>query len=60
DLCFLFFALYHAVTGARLIFDDYLHAPSWRTLVTVLLWVLAVVLFLLGAVIIFSLKASAA
>lgn len=57
DLAFLFFALYHAVTGMRLILDDYIHDAGWRTLCTSLLWVLAIVLFALGAVIIFSLKA---
>ncbi|MDY6852495.1 MAG: succinate dehydrogenase, hydrophobic membrane anchor protein [Thermodesulfobacteriota bacterium] len=57
DLCFLFFALYHAVTGIRLIIDDYIHNVGRRTFLTVFLWVLAICLFFTGAVIIFSLKA---
>jgi succinate dehydrogenase / fumarate reductase membrane anchor subunit len=60
DLVFLFFALYHCVTGARLIMDDYLHHPTWRTVITCFLWILAIVLFMLGAVTVFSLKAPAA
>lgn len=59
DLCFLFFALYHSITGTRLIIDDYIHSPGLRTLLTTLVWVLAIVLFFLGAVIIFSIKAPA-
>ena len=57
DLCFLFFALYHAVTGIRLIMDDYIHRPGWRTFLTCILWILAIYLFFTGAVIIFSIKA---
>lgn len=60
DLCFLFFGLYHAVTGMRLILDDYIHSPGVRTLLTTALWVLAIYLFATGAVIIFSLKAPGA
>lgn len=60
DLCFLFLALYHAVTGIRLIIDDYIHHPTIRTLVTSLIWVLAICLLVLGTVIIFSLKAPVA
>ncbi|MBF0527958.1 MAG: succinate dehydrogenase, hydrophobic membrane anchor protein [Deltaproteobacteria bacterium] len=57
DLCFLFFALYHAVTGLRLIVDDYVHCQTCRTWITGIIWVAAICLFVLGVVIIFSLKA---
>jgi succinate dehydrogenase / fumarate reductase, membrane anchor subunit len=57
DLVFLFFGLYHSVTGARLILDDYIHHPLWRSIITALLWVLAIYLFFTGAVIVFSLQA---
>ncbi len=57
DLLFLAFALYHSVTGTRLIIDDYIHSPGWRTFLTSALWVLAIVMLILGTVIIFSLKA---
>ncbi|MBU2551132.1 MAG: succinate dehydrogenase, hydrophobic membrane anchor protein [Proteobacteria bacterium] len=60
DLVFLLFALYHAVTGMRLIVDDYIHHAGLRTFLTCCLWVLAVILFFTGVVIIFSIKAPGA
>jgi succinate dehydrogenase hydrophobic membrane anchor protein len=59
DLVFLFFGLYHSVTGGRMIVDDYVHHPMLRSVLTALLWILAVVLFFVGLVIIMSLKAPA-
>jgi len=60
DLTFLFFGLYHAVTGLRLILDDYIHHPGLRTWLTGALWVAAIILFFTGAMIIFSIKAPVA
>ncbi len=53
-LCFLFFALYHAMNGAKILIDDYIHVPGWRTLLLSLDWVLALVLFFYGALIILA------
>ncbi|MBW2085823.1 MAG: succinate dehydrogenase, hydrophobic membrane anchor protein [Deltaproteobacteria bacterium] len=53
-LCFLFFALYHAMNGAKILIDDYIHEPRWRTLLICLDWLLALVLFFYGALVIIA------
>lgn len=53
-LCFLFFALYHAMNGAKILIDDYIHQPRWRTLLICLDWLLALVLFFYGALVIIT------
>ncbi len=55
DIAFLFFAVYHALNGFKLIVDDYVHAPSWRSVVIGGLWVVAIVFFILGFLTIVSL-----
>ncbi|MCB2186600.1 MAG: succinate dehydrogenase, hydrophobic membrane anchor protein [Deltaproteobacteria bacterium] len=54
ELLFLGLALYHAMNGAKLIMDDYLHYSTWRTGLTGLLWVVALALFFFGAVTVLS------
>ncbi|MBW1709068.1 MAG: succinate dehydrogenase, hydrophobic membrane anchor protein [Deltaproteobacteria bacterium] len=57
--CFLFFALYHAMNGAKILIDDYIHHPRLRTLLLSLDWLLAIVLFLYGTLIILMHQAPA-
>ena len=60
DICFLVLALYHAMTGAAIVIDDYVHRAGWRNLLYVLNWLLALFLLLYGTTIVLSLNAPVA
>lgn len=60
DICFLVLALYHGMTGATIVIDDYVHRAGWRNLLYVLNWLLALFLLMYGTMIVLSLKAPVA
>jgi len=55
DIAFLIFAVYHALNGFKMIIDDYVHAPTIRSLLIGTLWVVAIVFFVMGFLTIVSL-----
>lgn len=54
DLFMLVFAWLHCTNGVRIILDDYVHSVAWRTLAKSALYILAFVIMVLGAYIIFT------
>ena len=50
QLLFLVLGLYHAMSGIKLVIDDYVHREGWRVILTALNWVLSLGLLLFGAV----------
>ncbi len=57
DLLFLIFALYHGINGLWQVLEDYIRSRGLRLFLYSLLLTLAVILFTVGAVTIFSVKA---
>jgi succinate dehydrogenase / fumarate reductase, membrane anchor subunit len=56
DLFLLTFGWIHGTNGIRIIVDDYVHPQGWRVLTKSLLYVLAFILIVLGAYVIFTFK----
>ncbi len=50
DLLFLVLALYHGMTGVKLVIDDYLHHKGLRLLAVGLLWVVCLGFLIFGAI----------
>jgi succinate dehydrogenase hydrophobic membrane anchor protein len=57
DLLFLIFALYHGINGLWQVLEDYVRSRGLRLFLYSLLLTLAVILFTVGVVTIFSVKA---
>ncbi|MBW2621932.1 MAG: succinate dehydrogenase, hydrophobic membrane anchor protein [Deltaproteobacteria bacterium] len=57
DICFLVLALYHGMTGVKIVIDDYVHRAGWRNFACGLTWFLALSLLIYGTMIILSLQA---
>ena len=57
DISFLVLAVYHVMTGVTLVIDDYIHRAGWRNFASGLNWLLALILFIYGTLIILSLQA---
>lgn len=49
DFLLLALALLHGLNGARIGIDDYIRSPGWRIATTTLVWVLALVFMVVGA-----------
>lgn len=47
---FLVLALYHAMNGIKLVIDDYVRSPGWRTILTSANWVAALAVLIFGAI----------
>ena len=57
DLALLGFAFVHGFNGLRWVIDDYVHRPGWNALLKTVAGVLAAVVILMGAYVIFSFTA---
>lgn len=56
DLFLLVFGWIHGANGIRTILDDYVHPQGWRVLTKSILYVVAFILIVLGAYVIFTFK----
>jgi succinate dehydrogenase / fumarate reductase membrane anchor subunit len=56
DLFMLVFAWLHCTNGVRIVLDDYVRSQSWRTLAKSSLYLLAFIIIVLGAYVIFTFK----
>ena len=54
DLFMLVFAWLHCTNGVRIVIDDYIHSQGWRTLAKSGLYILAFIIIVLGAYVIFT------
>ena len=57
DLIMLGLGLGHGLNGARVVLDDYVHSPAWRTAVAILLWSAVVLFLVVGSQVIVSFAA---
>lgn len=57
DLFMLVFAWLHCTNGVRIVLDDYVRSQGWRTLFKSILYLLAFIVIVLGAYVIFTFKA---
>lgn len=57
DLALLVFALAHGFNGLRWVVDDYVHRPGWNAAIKAFVGILATLVILMGAYIIFSFTA---
>ena len=56
DLFLLVFGWIHGTNGLRVILDDYIHPQGWKVLAKSILYVVAFILIVLGAYVIFTFK----
>ena len=56
DLFLLAFGWIHGTNGVRVVLDDYIHSQGWKVLAKSLLYVLAFIIIVLGAYVIFTFK----
>jgi succinate dehydrogenase / fumarate reductase membrane anchor subunit len=56
DLFLLVFGWLHGTNGLRVILDDYVHPQGWKVLAKSILYVVAFILIVLGAYVIFTFK----
>ncbi len=54
DLIMLFLGLVHGLNGVRVVADDYIHSPGWRTLVAALIWLALLVFLVIGTQVVVS------
>jgi succinate dehydrogenase / fumarate reductase membrane anchor subunit len=54
DLFMLVFAWLHSTNGVRVVADDYIQSQGWRTLAKSGLYILAFIIIVLGAYVIFT------
>ena len=57
DLALLTFGLVHGFNGLRWVIDDYIHRPGWNAALKAIVGILATIVILMGAYIIFSFQA---
>ncbi|MEA3338129.1 MAG: succinate dehydrogenase [Chloroflexota bacterium] len=58
DLALLLFALLHGANGGRWVIDDWVHPRGWNLFVKTLLYGIVLILFLMGAQVIFTYQPS--
>jgi succinate dehydrogenase / fumarate reductase membrane anchor subunit len=56
DLFLLVFGWIHGTNGVRVVLDDYVHPQGWKVLAKSILYVVAFVIIVLGAYVIFTFK----
>jgi succinate dehydrogenase / fumarate reductase membrane anchor subunit len=56
DLFLLVFGWIHGANGVRIVIDDYVRPQGWRVLAKSILYVIAFILIVLGAYVIFTFK----
>ncbi|MFN2243163.1 MAG: succinate dehydrogenase, hydrophobic membrane anchor protein [Anaerolineae bacterium] len=56
DFFMLSFAWVHATNGIRGVMDDYVHPQSWRVLLKSILYVVAFIILVLGAYVVFTFR----
>ncbi len=56
DFFLLSFGWIHATNGVRVVMDDYIHAQGWRVLIKSILYVVAFVILVLGAYVVFTFR----
>jgi succinate dehydrogenase / fumarate reductase membrane anchor subunit len=59
DWAMLFLALLHGTNGLRIIIEDYVHSPAWRTTIKAALYTLTFVLMVMGTAVVVTFKAPA-
>jgi succinate dehydrogenase / fumarate reductase membrane anchor subunit len=57
DLIMLGLGLIHGMNGVRVVADDYIHSPGWRTVVAALIWLTTFVFLVVGAEVILVFQA---
>lgn len=57
DMIMLALGLIHGMNGVRVVADDYIHSPGWRTVVGTLIWLGTFVFLVIGAQVILSFDA---
>lgn len=58
DLIMLGLGLVHGMNGVRVVADDYIHSPGWRTVAAVLIWMATFVFLVVGAEVILVFRAA--
>jgi succinate dehydrogenase / fumarate reductase membrane anchor subunit len=56
DFFMLSFAWVHATNGIRVVMDDYVHPQGWRVLLKSILYVVAFIILVLGAYVVFTFR----
>ncbi len=56
DCILLVLALFHGLNGVKWLVDDYVHSPGWRLFLVSLIYVVAFVFVVAGALFLFSYK----